>query len=114
MKASKKCFIVFVLLASLMLHTSVYAADALCRFMHNDHIALIIGEIVRVEEEYISVRVEKNIISSKDLNANAPKKQKKISNADVSSSFKYGLYNEDDSKAKPSLGDYVLMSLTES
>ena len=99
-----------------MLYTGVYAADALCRFMHNDHDALIIGEIISIDENIVKVRVEKGIISAKDLNKSAVKKQLKLTEADIVSQFKYGFFYDehDSSKANPSVGDYVLISLKKS
>lgn len=44
MRILRKLKILLILLVILVLPTSVYAADALYRFMHNDHDALVIGE----------------------------------------------------------------------
>ena len=116
MKVSKGMILVFILIALFVFSTVVYAADALYRFMHNDHIALIIGEVVVVEEKSISVKVEKNIISAKDLNVSEAVKQVKISTADIKYPFDYMFYNseKDGAKATPALGDYILISLAES
>lgn len=116
LRIPKKRFIALVLIVVSMLYTGVYAADALCRFMHNDHDALIIGEIISIDGNNTKVRVEKSIISAKDLNKSAARKQLKPTEVNIVSSFKYGFfYNEQDSnKANPSVGDYVLMSLENS
>ena len=113
---TKRCWFILIILMLLLLASGVYAADALYRFMHNDHDALIIGEIVSIEEDSIKVRVEKNIISAKDLNVNQSKKQLKLTEAEIISPFKYGLFYDDydSSKASPSLGDYVLISVIKS
>ncbi|MFZ5988513.1 MAG: hypothetical protein ACOYWZ_15505 [Bacillota bacterium] len=113
MRILHKYLVVLVLFGMLMLHTNVYAADANYRFRHNDHDALIIGEIINVDESGIKVRVEKNIVSVKNLNEASPKKQLKLEEVKVVSSFGYsGFYNEDGSHTvDPSLGDYVLLSL---
>lgn len=96
-------------------HSSVYAADALYRLMHNDHDGLIIGEIISIDEDNIKVSVEKSIISSKDLNSSAVKNKLNLDEVNIISSFKYGFfYDENDEKANPSLGDYVLMSIEKS
>lgn len=113
MKIPRKPWIVLILLVILVLHTNVYAADALYRFMHNDHDALVIGEIISADENDIKVRVEKGIISGKDLNVSSAKKQLKLAEAKIVSPFSYNFfYNEDgSSKINPSAGDYVLLSL---
>lgn len=113
MKIPRKPWIVLTLLVILVLHTNVYAADALYRFMHNDHDALVIGEIISADENAVKVRVERGIISGKDLNIDAAKKQLKLVEAKITSSFSYNFfYNEDgSSKINPSAGDYVLLSL---
>lgn len=116
MKTSKRRCFILIMLTLLLLTSGVYAADALYRFMHNDHDALIIGEIVSIEENSIKVRVEKSIISVKGLNVNQSKKQLKLTEAEIISPFKYGLFHDDydSSKANPSLGDYVLISVIKS
>jgi len=108
--------IAFIFVCCLVLTTDVYAADALYRFMHNDHDALIIGEIISIEGDNTIVRVEKNIISVRDLNANSPKKQLKPKEVNIISPFGYNFfYNEDGSSMiEPSVGDYVLVSLIKS
>ncbi|MDD4504736.1 MAG: hypothetical protein PHS15_07915 [Clostridiaceae bacterium] len=113
MKILRKSGIVLILLVILVLHTNVYAADALYRFMHNDHDALVIGEIISADENDIKVRVEKGIISGKDLNVSSAKKQLKLVEAKIVSSFSYNFfYNEyGNSIINPSVGDYVLLSL---
>lgn len=112
MRIRKKSGVALVLLGLLLLNTGVYAADALYRFMHNDHDALIIGEITSADENAITVRVEKNIISSKDLNAAAAKKQLKPDVARVEAPLEYSLAGNPDGRViKPSVGDYVLLSL---
>ncbi len=116
MKVSKGMILIFILIALFVFSSVVYAADAMYRFMHNDHIALIIGEVVVVGEKSISVKVEKSVISAKDLNVSAAVKQVKLSNADIKYPFDYVFYNseKDGAKATPALGDYILISLAES
>lgn len=116
MKNLHSRLIAFILVCFLVLTSGVYAADALYRFMHNDHDALIIGEIASIEGDNTIVRVEKSIISAKDLNVNASKKQLKLSEAKIISPFGYSFfYNEDGSSMiEPSVGDYVLVSLMKS
>jgi len=113
LKILRKSGIVLILLVILVLHTNVYAADALYRLMHNDHDALVIGEIISADENDIKVRVEKGIISGKDLNVSSAKKQLKLVEAKIVSSFSYNFfYNEyGNSIINPSVGDYVLLSL---
>lgn len=116
LRMPKKRFIALALIVVSILYTGVYAADALYRFMHNDHDALVIGEIISIDENNVKVQVEKCIISAKDLNKSAVKKQLKLTEANVASSFKYGFFydEQDSSKANPSVGDYVILSLIKS
>jgi len=116
LKIPKKHWIISFLSVLLILNSTVYAADALYRFMHNDHDALIIGEIIGVDESAVKIRVEKSIISARDLNVNQPKKQLQLTEAKIVSPFNYSYFNNEDgsSKANPSLGDYVLISLIKS
>jgi hypothetical protein len=113
MRISKISGFVLILLMISVVFTGVYAADALYRFMHNDHDALVIGEIISADENAIKVRVEKSIISGKDLNVSSAKRQLKLAEAKIVPSFRYSLfYNEDGSSIiNPSVGDYVLLSL---
>lgn len=96
-----------------MLSNIAYAADALYRLMHNDHDALIIGEIADIDEIGAKAKVVKSIVSAKNLNENHPKKQLKLSEAKIIMPFGYtGFYNEDGSHmVNPRVGDYILASL---
>lgn len=96
-----------------MLCTSAYAADQLYRFMHNDHDALIIGEITQIDEIGVKIRAVKSITSARDLNKNYPKKQLKLSEAKIVLPFDYaGFHDENGSYiVEPHVGDYVLVSL---
>lgn len=98
-----------------MLCNIAYAADSLYRFMHNDHDALIVGEITNIDENDAHVKVVKTLVSAKNLNENHPKKQLKLSEATVMFPFDYvSFYNEDGSyTVDPSVGDYVLLSLNQ-
>ena len=113
MKIPKKSLIIVVLIVISILHTCVYAADALYRFMHNDHDALVIGEIISADENAVKVRVEKSIISGKDLNVSSAKKQLKLVEAKIVPSFSYNLFNSEEGSSinSPAVGDYVLLSL---
>jgi len=108
--------VAFMLVCFLVLASGVYAADALYRLMHNDHDALVIGEIISIEGNNTIVKVEKSIISSKDINANNPRKQLQLKEAKIIEPFGYNFfYNEDGSNMiDPSVGDYVLISLMKS
>ena len=111
---TKRIIIIFLVVA-VVLQINVYAADALYRFMHNDHAALIIGEVVIVDENQFSVRVEKNLVSAQSLNTPG-RKQAKLSNADIKAPIEYLHFNEQQhgSAAHPAKGDYILISLEES
>ena len=113
LKISKKRFIILALILVSMLYTNVYAADALYSFMHNDHAALVIGEIISISKNNIKVQVEKSFISAKDLRKSVVRKQLKLTKANIVSQFKYGFFYDEDNNnnANPSLGDYVLVSL---
>jgi len=108
--------IIIIFVCCLVLTTGVYAADAQYRFMHNDHDTLIIGEIISIEEDDTIIRVEKHIVSVKDLNANSPKKQLKPKEVNIISPFGYNFFYDEDGSSMigPSVGDYVLVSLIKS
>lgn len=104
---------VLLVIFSIILSMTVFAADALCRFMHNDHDALIIGEITKVNGNTINVSVLKSISSAKDLRANEPKKQLNIKSAIITGVNGYAFYYKDIEVPiiTPKVGDYVLASL---
>lgn len=104
MKISRIKLIIFIIILISIIWTIIFAADQLYRFMHNDHNALILGEIVRIDEKFVSMRVEKCIVSAKDLNANSPKKQIELKNVDIMHPFDY-IYGT------PEVGDFALASL---
>lgn len=106
------CFIIAIIIV-LCSYTTILAADALCRLMHNDHDALIIGEITEISEDKITIDIEKQIISSKDLNLYAPRKQIPMEGrVTVGEIQEYTLfYGSDSTEGYPQKGDYVLMSL---
>ncbi|WP_313757770.1 hypothetical protein [Tissierella sp.] len=115
MGSLKKHCIALIFIFVLILNNNVYAADGLYRLMHNDHDALIVGEIISIDENDIKVSVEKNIISNKDLNNYAARKQLNLSEVNIISSFRYTFfYDENDNEGNPSVGDYVLMSVLKS
>ncbi|MDD4569122.1 MAG: hypothetical protein PHE70_03215 [Tepidanaerobacteraceae bacterium] len=113
MKFLRKYRVVLIVFGLLVLCNIAYAADALYRFMHNDHDALIIGEITHMDETGAKVKIAKGIVSAKNLNKNHPKKQLKLSEAKILMPFSYqGFYNEDGScTVDPCVGDHVLLSL---
>jgi hypothetical protein len=59
----------------MMLILPAYAADTESRFMHNDHDTLIIGKITELSQDTMTIRAIDYIVSAKDLNVNAKKKQ---------------------------------------
>ena len=98
MRFLQKYRIILIIGVLLMLCGIAYAADQLYRFRHNDHDALIIGEITHMDETGAKVKVAKGIVSAKNLNENHPKKQLKLSEANIIMPFGYeGFYNEDGS-----------------
>ncbi len=100
----------------LILPVTVSAADALYRFMHNDHDALVIGQVTKVSGDKITVKVVKSIISAKDLNAGAPKKQLSLKTVTISGVTGYAFYYNDKGNPvlAPKIGDCVLASLIKS
>ncbi|WP_353892248.1 hypothetical protein PRVXH_001580 [Proteinivorax hydrogeniformans] len=65
---------------SIITFGTVLAADEMYRFMHNDHDALVVGQIMEITDNQIVVGVEKQIISAKEINIAAPRKQAPIEN----------------------------------
>lgn len=100
--------VLILILSSFM---DLYAADALYRFMHNDHDALVIARIIEYDSDIAKIDVKETISSSKDLNTLRPKKQLSIRQAEVSALHKYGFYDENNDDSSPCIGDYVLLSL---
>ena len=76
MKGFLKILIVLILVLAIPMTT--FGADALYRFMHNDHDALVIAEVIEIDSEQIIFRVEKSIVSDKDLNMYSKTKQQKF------------------------------------
>jgi hypothetical protein len=91
------------LILTLMISTSVFAADAHYRFMHNDHDTLVIGEVVEVNQQQFIIQVADTIVSAKDLNANAPREQIRPEIAEV--------LHSDRTRGAFSEGDLVIASL---
>lgn len=113
MKISKIFVLTVIFILLFTLSSVVYAADALYRFMHNDHEALVLGEIVSIDEKFVSMRIEKSIVSAKDLNQSSPKEQVKLKNVDITAPVEYITFKneENTSDSTPSAGDYALASL---
>lgn len=113
MKGSKAFILICALIIFFVFTINVYAADALYRFMHNDHEALVLGEIVHIDEKFVSMRIEKTIVSAKDLNQSSPKKQVKLKNVDIVTPMKYMTFTIEGNTAEsePTIGDYALTSL---
>ena len=113
MKCLRKYCFISVIFVLLQLCSTVHAADALYRFMHNDHDALIIGEITNIDENDADIRVVKIITGAKNLDGSNPRKQLELSQASVILPFDYrGFYDADGSNTvDPLEGDYVLLSL---
>lgn len=87
-----------------------YAADAFYRLTHNDHDALVIGQIIAVSENNITLEIKKQIISTADLNVSDPKKQIPLQGViEVRNPGDY-IYLQG-SEATPQIGDYVLISI---
>jgi hypothetical protein len=113
LKYLQRYCLVLVIFVILLLCSTAYAADALYRFMHNDHDALIIGEITAINENDADVRVVEMIASTKNLDESRPRKQLKLSQVPVILPFDYMGFDDEDvsNKVNPSKGDYVLLSL---
>lgn len=94
-------------------YNTAFAADAMCRLMHNDHDALVLGEVIEVSENEITIDVENQIISSKDLNVASPRKQISIEGIVTIGGIKeYAFFNGTNSiESSPQNGDYVLVSV---
>ncbi len=112
MKLHKLLAVVSFLIA-LTIITPALAADSLYRFMHNDHDALVIGEVKTINGDTLVIDVEKSIISKRDLNINAIRKQLSIKSARITGVHGYSLFCKDigEPGEMPKVGDYVLASL---
>ncbi len=112
----KKVFILLLIniLLSLFSHV-VIAADPLYRLMHNDQQALIIGTIKDISTDKITLKIEKQIVSSENLNESRPIEQLKLEGEIIIEEVKdYALYySYDGIEGKPKIGDHVLVSLSQ-
>ena len=106
------CLIISVIIVFFS-STIGFAADALYRLMHNDHDALVVGTVTKLEGDTITVVVKKQLISSKDLNFSSPKRQIPIKGTIIIKGVKeYALFHGTDAmEGRPKKGDYVLASL---
>lgn len=114
MKSNKIIFVIVIIIILSLNLNIIFAADALYRLMHNDHDALIIGQIIALSEDKITVEVKKQIISSKDLNSSSPipqisLEQKRITIQNVERYAYY--YDKDLEEGNPQIKDYVLASV---
>lgn len=112
MKSIKKIIlIIFILL--FIIPVNVFGADSLYRLMHNDHDALVIAEVTDVAEMNVKFRVEKSIVSKKNLSIKNRKKQLnidefKLGKEDFPNISLFGISNEDENIK---IGDTFLISL---
>ena len=113
MKKNKGYYFIIPIIIVFFSYTIGYAADQLYRLMHNDHDALVIGEVTESSENEITVDVEKQIVSSKDISLVSPNKQITIKGTiTVGRVTEYALFYEDKStESRPQKGDYVLVSI---
>lgn len=68
MKGFKRTLLLVSIILTLLLPVTAFAADSLYRLMHNDQQALVIAEVVESNQQVVEFKVEKSIISEKDLN----------------------------------------------
>lgn len=71
----KKILIIVVLISILLLSNIAFGADALYRLLHNNQDALVIAEIVEVNDNSVKFRVEKSIMGKNHLNESSKIKQ---------------------------------------
>ncbi len=99
-------FFIFLMCISFS-SSSALAADGDYRLMHNDHDALIIGEITKITEDEMLVQVEKQIINLTGW----MKKQATISDTIVIDRINYYRFYDGSEEGRPNKGDYILASL---
>ncbi|OQB15577.1 MAG: hypothetical protein BWY15_00289 [Firmicutes bacterium ADurb.Bin193] len=107
---------IFVTVSAVLLIMSVhtaYAADAEYRFTHNDHDTLIIGTVTELGGDTMSIDVADYIVSVRDLNVNAPKKQLRPKTVRLTEKSVKRLHENADSgwSTAFSVGDSVVASL---
>lgn len=100
--------IITLVAVSLLFGMVAYGADNEYRFTHNDHDTLIIGEITEIDGENAVIRASDYIVSSKDLNVSAKKKQLQLETVKVDGLLEY------DNMKNAEAGDYVIVSLNKS
>jgi len=105
-------FITFVIIIFIA-YNMVFAADMIYRLMHNDHDALVIGKVKEVSGDKLTIDVEKQVISSKNLNEGSPKQQIPLDGEVTIKDIKgYSLFSIEGSLEKePQKDDIVLASL---
>lgn len=101
---------ILLLVMLAVLPKTAVAADAMYRFVHNDHDALVIGEVTEVKGSEITIDVKDQIISSRHINVGSPKNQISIEGTiKVTNINQYHLFYDTD--IFPQAGDYVLVSI---
>lgn len=104
-------FALMLMLLMVLGSNSAFAADWDYRLMHNDHDALVIGEITEIVDNKMLVQVEKQIINPEGWD----KKQTSLSGIIAVDSIEYyRFFVEGDEEGKPKVGDYILASLDKS
>ncbi len=96
--------IMLVIVVIVLSPFSVYAADPIYRFMHNDHDALIIGEIVSTENDFCTIMVKDTVINVKGWDLSQIKPEIVLIPLDT---FHYTGFDD----RTPQAGDYVLASV---
>lgn len=110
----KRNLIVLILVTIVFFnYNEAFAADALYRLMHNDHDALVLGEVTEVLENGIKINVVHQIISSQDLNVSSQKKQIPLKGTVTIKGIKeYAFFRGiNTTESSPQKGDYLLVSI---
>lgn len=96
--------IILVIAVIVLSPFSVYAADPVYRLMHNDHDALIIGEVSNVENDFCTITVSDTVINIKGWDI--PQIKPDIVMIPLNT-FRYMGFDDE----LPQIGDYMLASV---
>ncbi len=96
--------IILVIAVIVLSPFSVYAADPVYRLMHNDHDALIIGEVSSVENDFCTITVSDTVINTRGWDL--PQMKPEIAVIPLDKFHYIGFDNK-----LPQVGDYMLASV---
>lgn len=114
MKRKTKNFLIIFIVTMIISQGTVFAADALYRFMNNDQDALIVGQIKNIEDEYMNVEVSRQIMTPLNRIISILKRRAFLNEDDnikVEKVNTYSNFDENNENGKLEEGDYIIASM---